>query len=163
MEMNIVFLYIWNLFIVWKIACSQWSAGKARTFGGNVTRKPLVDLIFFDCQENLPVPDVSSPAHAVPAWNSDPEYDALQNAFLFAEDHLQDHGCMVVFHSYCVASKGVIQGLCEAYPSLVKKTDWLGINRVHLTSALDKTTTVCSSKFHMIVLQFGSANCCPNH
>lgn len=115
---------------------------KARTYDGKVNRHPGVDLILFDCQENLPVPEVSSPMSAVPTWNSDPEYEALNNAFLFAETHLQDNGCMIVFHSWCAESKGVIVGLCEAYPTLVVKAEWLGSNRMHLTSAVDKTTTV---------------------
>lgn len=105
-----------------------------------MTRQPLVDLILFDCHENLPVPDVSTTIMAVPTWNSDPDFEAMQTTFLFAENHLQDHGCMIVFHSWCAALKGNIQGLCETYPCLVKMKEWLGINRVYLT--LDVKNTV---------------------
>jgi hypothetical protein len=116
--------------------------GKACTYDGIVNRHPRVDLLLFDCQENLPVPEVSFPMHLVPAWNSDPEYEVLNNAFLFVETHLQDSGCMIVFHSWCAASKGVIVGLCNAYPELVQKSEWVGYNQMHLTFALDKRTTV---------------------
>ncbi len=118
------------------------SATKVRTLDGKVSRVGLVDLILFDCQENLLVPEVSFPLTHIPAWNFDLEYEAIQMAFLFADMHLQDHGCMIVFHSYCAASKGVIQGLCETYPSFVKKFEWLGVNRMYLTSAMDNAATV---------------------
>ncbi len=87
-------------------------------------KKPLVDLVLFDCQENLPVPGVSSPPTAVPAWNEDPDFDGLQSAFAFAETHLQDHGCMIVFHSFCANSKAIIAGLCETYHMVKKKSGW---------------------------------------
>jgi hypothetical protein len=118
------------------------AAGKNRVYDGVVNSCPGVDLILFDCPENLPVPEISFPMHAIPPWNSDEECEALNNVFLFAEKHLQDHGCLIVFHSRCGASKSNIAGLCLLYPTLVEKEDWLGMNRMHLTSPLDKTTTV---------------------
>jgi hypothetical protein len=116
--------------------------GKARVFGGVVNRWPGFDLMLFDCQENLPVPDVSTRANHVPYWNSDPEYNMINEAFFFAEKHLQDHGCIVVFHSWSVDAKSTIAGLCEGYPTMVKKKEWMGMNRVHLTSAIDQKNTV---------------------
>jgi len=102
----------------------------------------LVDLIIFDCQENLPVPGCSFPATTILAWNKDDEYEAIQMAFLFADMHLQDHGCMIVFHSYWTNSFGVIQGLGEAYLTFVKKYDWLGANQAYLTSTVDHSALV---------------------
>jgi hypothetical protein len=130
------------------------STGKARVYDNKVTHHPSVDLILFDCQENLPVPGVSFPATHVPTWNSDIEYEAIAMAFFFAEKHLQDHGCIVIFHSWSADAKGVIAGLCESYPTFVKKKEWMGMNRVHLTSALDKTTTVNFSQLFTIYWAF---------
>lgn len=120
------------------------SPGKVRTLGGEVTFQPFVDLIFFDIQENLPVPKISNPPNAVPKWNADPEFEAIQEAFDFAEKHLHDHGCMVLFHPWSTEAKGVVAGLCNAYPFVMKK-DWLGINRIHLTSPLNPSSRVCFS------------------
>jgi hypothetical protein len=110
-------------------------------FYGVPNARPGVDLIFFDCPENLPVPGLSSPSTKVPDWNADVENEALQAAFQFAFKHLQDHGCMIVFHSWSADVRGDILGLCEAY-RMVKKKEWWGMNRLHLTSALDTITTV---------------------
>jgi len=109
---------------------------------GKVSRVGLVDLIIFYCQENLLVPGCSFPTIAIPAWNKNDEYEAIQMAFLFADMHLQDHGYMIVFHSYCSDSFRIIQGLCEAYPTFVKKYDWLEANRAYLTSAIDHNALV---------------------
>jgi len=101
-----------------------------------------VDVILFDCSENLPVPEISSAQNDIPAWNEDTEYEAMHSVFAFAERHLQDHGCLVITHAFSVASKSAIVGLCEIYPMLKKKKEWLGMNRLWLTSATDITTTV---------------------
>lgn len=129
--------------ILSSVTSLQFSVGKSRIFNGVAKSKPALDLVFFDCQENLPVPGVSSPPTTVPAWNEDKEYEDLQSAFAFAELHLHDDGCMIVFHSFSAVSKGNIIGLCETY-QMLKKKEWLGMNRLHLTSALDVTTTVSS-------------------
>ena len=119
----------------------QLSVGKPRMYNGVLNRRPGVDLVIFDCPENLPVPGVSSPKDAVPTWNADEEFEALQSVFGFAKMHLQDDGCMIVFHSWCADSKGNIAGLCETY-SMVKMKELMGVNRLHLTSAVDNTATV---------------------
>lgn len=135
----------------------QFSGGKIRKFNGIAKCKPSLDLVFFDCQENLPVPGVSSPPNTVPAWNEDKEYEDLQSAFAFAEQHLHDDGCLIVFHSFSAISKGNIIGLCETY-QMLKKKEWLGMNRLHLTSALDVTTTVSSVLLFIISVLFNNGN-----
>lgn len=127
------------------------SGGKTRKFNGVAKNKPALDLVFFDCQENLPVPGVSSPPSKVPAWNEDKEYEDLRSAFAFAELHLHDDGCMIVFHSFSAVSKGNIIGLYETY-QMLKKKEWLGMNRLHLTSALDVSTTVSSISLFTITI-----------
>jgi len=84
---------------------------------------------------------ISYPLIAVPIWNTDLEFEAIQEAFNFAEKHLQDHGCMVVFHPWSTDAKGVVAGLCKVYPFVIKK-DWLGINRIHLTSPVNPSNRV---------------------
>jgi len=100
-----------------------------------------VDVILFDYSENLPIPVVLSAQNEIPTWNEDTEYKAMHSMFAFAERHLQDYGCLVITHAFSVASKSAILGLYEIYPILTKK-EWLGMNRLHLTSAMDNTTTV---------------------
>ncbi len=111
-------------------------------FHGKLNRWPGLDLIIIDCQENLPVPGVSSPPTVIPSWNADEGYDALQNAFVFAEKHLQDNGAFIIIHSYSTDSKANIAGLCDTYSMIVRK-EWMGMNRLHLSSAFDPSSTVC--------------------
>jgi len=54
-------------------------------------------------------------------WNSNKKYKAIVMAFFLAEKHLQDHGCIVVFHSWCANLKGIIVELCKTYPIMVRK------------------------------------------
>ena len=102
-----------------------------------------MDVIFFDCPENLPVPRVSKLPHVVPTWNADPDDEALQFMCSFVAEHLQDDGCIVQFHSYSRKSKENIAGVCEAY-NLVQRKDCMGMNRMHLTSTIDNAKTVTS-------------------
>lgn len=118
-------------------------------FYGEKNARPGVDLVFIDCPENLPVPGVSSPPMKVPEWNADPEGEAINAALAFAAKHLQDDGCVIVFHSWSTEAKSNIAGVCEIYRMLVKK-EWMGMNRMHLTSAVDKTKTV--NIFHFLKL-----------
>ena len=102
-----------------------------------------VDVIFIDCPKNLLMPGLSKPAHVVPAWNADRDNEALQFMCSFATEHLHDDGCIVLFHSYSRKSKENIAGMCEAY-NLVQKKEWMGMNRMYLTSAIDNAKTVTS-------------------
>ena len=76
----------------------QANARKPRSLNGRVSQEPLVDLIIFDCQENLPIPLIFE--KHVPSWNSNPSCAGMQNSFHFAEESLQDNGYVLVFHSY---------------------------------------------------------------
>jgi len=89
------------------------------TLDDKVRRVGLVDLILFDYQENLLVLYVSFSTTTIPKWNKDEEFKAIQMAFLFVDMHLQDHGYVIIFHSYCTDSFGVVKGLCETYPTFV--------------------------------------------
>ena len=105
-----------------------------------MSKDPLVDLIIYDCQENLPVPLISE--KDVPSWNSDEACAGMQNAFQFAEDNLQDNGCVVVFHSYSLQSRRMFAGLQNVFKKLVMKKEWLAFNQLDLASGVTPRHTV---------------------
>lgn len=115
-------------------------AGKPRSFEGRVSQEPLVDLIIYDCEEDLPVPLISE--KDVPSWNSDPSRGGMQNAFQFAEDNLQDNGCVLVFHSYSLESRRMFAGLKNVFKKLVMKKEWLAFNHLDLASGTNPGHTV---------------------
>lgn len=105
------------------------------------SREARVDLMIFGCQENLPVPGISTPSGAIPAWNADTEYAMIQMATEFSEKHLHDHGAFVVFHSFCADSLNTIAGLIK-YPIMEVLQGWMEMNQIHLTSAIPPVSTV---------------------
>ena len=107
-----------------------------------------MDLIIFDCQENLPVPLISE--KDVPAWISDPTCVGMQNEFQFAEDSLQDNGCILVFHFYSLQSWRMFAGLQNVFKKLVMKKEWLAFNQLDLASGITIGQTV--SSFHCTML-----------
>ena len=119
------------------------SGGKTRLFEGVPNARAGVDVIFIDFPKNLPVLGLSKLPHVVPTWNADSDNEALQLMYSFAAEHLHDDGCIVLFHSYSRKLKENKAGVCEAY-NLVQKKDWMGMNRMHLTSAIDNAKTVTS-------------------
>jgi hypothetical protein len=82
--------------------------------------------------------------------------EALQSAFCFASNHLQEHGCVIVFHSWSAKAKSDIARLCETY-DMLKKKEWMGMNHMHLTSAIDKTKTVNFIRFLKLLKELQSA------
>ena len=123
----------------------QMVVGKARVYDGVVNRQPGFDLLIFDCPENLPVPDIGGSNH-IPYWNADKEYFTIYQAFTFASKHLQDDGRIVLFHSWGQDSLETIAGLLEEFPNIRKMKEWMGMNRMHLTSAVQLEQTVLFSK-----------------
>ena len=119
------------------------SGGKTRLFEGMPNARAGVDVIFIDFLENLPVLRLSKLPHVVLTWNADLDDEALQLMCSFVAEHLHDDGCIILFHSYSMKSKENIAGVYEAY-NLVKKKDWMGMNCMHLTSAIDNAKTVTS-------------------
>ncbi len=117
-----------------------------------------MDLIIYDCPENLPVPGVDCPKGKVPTWNADEEQEALNSACAFAEKHLQDNGCIIVFHSWCADSKGDIAKMCETY-SFMKIKELMAMNRLLLTSAIDNNTTVNFLLLFTLILLFIKPYC----
>ena len=116
------------------------NAGKVCSLDGRVNREPLVDIIIYDCEEDLPVPLISE--KQVPSWNSDPTCVGMQNAFYFAEENLQDNGCILVFHSYSLQSRRMFAGLQKVFKKLVLKKEWLAFNQLDLASGINHGQTV---------------------
>jgi hypothetical protein len=84
-----------------------------------------VELILLDIPENLPVPNLSSPATSVPPWNT-LRLGFLDHVFDFASVHIQDRGAILLF-----------------FPdNLELKAKLMGINKLWMTSIRDKTKTV---------------------
>ena len=106
-----------------------------------------MDLILADLPEGLPVPGISNPPSSIPAWNREPE-DWFQTIFDFADHHLQDDGAIILFHPSRMSTKSIILGCCSTYGFSVRK-EWLGINRLHLTSPINPLLTV-SLFYYMI-------------
>ena len=87
------------------------------------------------------MPCVSEPPNVVPVWNADAGAEVLAGACTFAAEHLHDDGCVIVFHPYSLTSKQDLAGACKTF-DLKKMKDWLGMNRMHLTSPTEKAETV---------------------
>jgi hypothetical protein len=99
-----------------------------------------VDLMILDIPDDLPVPHVSSPTTDVPDWNKlHPKF--LDNVFDFAASHLQDAGAILLFFSDDLKLKATLRGFNNTYGFTVFR-EWMGINRLRMTSAKDKSTTV---------------------
>jgi hypothetical protein len=104
---------------------------KVRFYKGTTGVQPYLDLILADIPEGLPVPGISNPP--TPEW--------LQPIFDFADNHLHDDGAMILFHPFRLTTKSMILGYCECFGFQVRK-EWLGINRLHLTSPINPLLTV---------------------
>lgn len=99
-----------------------------------------LDLMILDIPDDLPIPQVSSPPAAVPEWNKlRPKF--LDNAFDFASAHLQDAGAILLFFSDDLNLKAILKGFNNTYGFTVFR-EWMGINRLRMISAKDKSTTV---------------------
>jgi hypothetical protein len=99
-----------------------------------------VDLMILDIPDDLPIPHLSSPATAVPDWNKlRPKF--LDNVFDFASSSLQDAGAILIFFSDDLNLKATLRGFNNTYGFKVFR-EWMGINRLRMTSAKDKSTTV---------------------
>jgi hypothetical protein len=99
-----------------------------------------LDLMILDIPDDLPVCHLSSPATAVPEWNKlRPKF--LDNVFDFASVHLQDAGALLLFHSDDLNLRAILKGFNNTYGFRVYR-EWMGINRLQMTSVKDKSTMV---------------------
>ncbi len=99
-----------------------------------------------DVPENLPVPNISI---SIPPWNVLDE-NFVDLIFDFANTHIHDDGGLLLFHAEDQSLNSKLKGFMKAYHFKVFK-EWMGVNRLRLTSAKDPSKTV-------IILDFISFN-----
>lgn len=96
-----------------------------------------------DIPGGLPVPGVSSPDSSVPDWNKRGG-DFVQTVFEFATGLVHDNGVLLLFHPDDLQMKADIRGCMTAY-NFSLFTEFMGINRLQLTSARNQSRTVSES------------------
>jgi hypothetical protein len=137
------------------VACYvQHKSDKARAFKGVQGTAGGVDLMVVDVPESLPVPMVSSPRTAVPAWNSI-DVSFLQVVFAMGSTLVHDNGVLLLFHKDDLQLRADLRGFANAYNWKILK-EWTGINRLPLTSAKDASKTVSGSNLVICFILFDS-------
>jgi hypothetical protein len=96
--------------------------------------------MIFDIPEYLLVPNMSSLPSSIPDWNQ-MHKDLLISVFDFAGRHVHDDGVLLLFLPDDLKLKATLQVYMEAYHFSVYQ-EWMGVNRLRLTSDWDVTTTV---------------------
>lgn len=96
--------------------------------------------MILDIPDNLPIPQLSSTNTDVPEWNK-LRPKVLDNVFDFASSHLQDAGAILLFFSDDLELKATLKGFNNTYGFTVFR-EWMGINRLCMISARDKSTSV---------------------
>jgi hypothetical protein len=96
-----------------------------------------------DIPEGLPVPMVSSPPTSIPEWNSD-DKSFLAMVFDFGSSLVHNNGVLLLFHKDDLKLRADIRGYFIAYHFSILK-EWMGINRLPLTSAKDASKIVSDS------------------
>ena len=132
----------------------QHKSDKARAFKGVQGIAGGVDLMVVDIPEALPVPMVSSPRTAVPAWNSIDE-SFLQMVFAMGSSLVHDNGVLLLFHKDDLQLRADIRGFANAYHWKIFK-EWTGINRLPLTNARDASKTVSGSNLVICIILVNS-------
>ena len=111
-----------------------------------------LDLMILDIPDDLPIPHVSSPTTDVHEWNKlRPKF--LDNAFDFVSCHLQDAGAILLFFSDDLNLKATQKGFNNTYGFTVFR-EWMGINRLQMINAKDKSTTVCIQFLALLLVLF---------
>ena len=103
----------------------------------------MADLVIANIPENLPVPNVSDPAHSAPSWNAF-DLDFFGELFNFADEIIHDDGTLLLFH---LDDNGDFrENIQDQFPSFgfTIFKDWLGVNRfcLHFAKHVDKTTNL---------------------
>ena len=138
-----------------KCCLQQHKDDRPRSFEGVQNRRAGLDLIILDIPDGLPVPSVSRPPFIVPSWNIlQPGF--LDHAFDFASAHVQDRGAVLLFFPDDLELKAKLRGYMTAY-NFVLFREWMGINRLRMTSARDKSKTVSSHP--IISINFSPCAC----
>jgi hypothetical protein len=96
-----------------------------------------------DILEDLPVPKVSSPPTSVPEWNTT-DKNFLPMVFEFGSSLVHDNGVILLLHKDNLQLRVDIKGYSKAYNFSILK-EWMGINRLPITSAKDASKTMSDS------------------
>jgi hypothetical protein len=96
-----------------------------------------------DIPEGLPVPMVSSPHTSIPGWNS-ADKNFLPMVFDLGSLLVHDNGALLLLHADDLKLRADIRGFAKAYHFSILK-EWMGINRLPITSAKDASKTVSGS------------------
>ena len=119
----------------------HYKSDKAQAFRG--VQGAGVDLMIMDIPEGLPIPLVSNPASSVPEWNKLPKR-FVETVFEFASGLVHDNGVLLLFHPDDLQMKADIRGCLKAYHFSLFK-EFMGVNRLQLTSARNASKTVSES------------------
>jgi hypothetical protein len=131
------------IFILNVVCNVQHKFDKARAFKGVQGIDGGVDLMIVDIPEGLPVPMVSSPPTSVPGWNS-VDRNFLPMVFDLGSSLVHDNGALLLFHKDNLKLRADIRGFAKAYHFSILK-EWMGINRLPITSARDASKIVSGS------------------
>jgi hypothetical protein len=113
---------------------------RPRTFAGVEGTRGGVDLIIVDIPEYLPIPNLSCPATSIPSWNT-LRQGFLDHMFDFASANVQDCGAILLFFPDDLELKAILRGYMRTYGFALFR-EWMGINRLRLTSSKDRSKTV---------------------
>jgi hypothetical protein len=128
----------------------QHKSDKARAFKGKQGTTGGIDLMIVDIPEGLPIPMVSSPSTTVPDWNSD-DKNFLAMVFDMGSSLVHDNGVLLLFHKDELKLRADIRGSAKAYYFKILK-EWMGINRLLMTSARDVSKTVSGSNLVICII-----------
>ena len=99
--------------------------------------------MIMDVPEGLPIPMVSDPALSVPEWNKFLER-FVETVFEFASGLVHDGDVLLLFHPDDLQMKSDIRGCLKAYHFSLFN-EFMGVNRLQLTSARSASKTVSES------------------
>jgi hypothetical protein len=131
------------IFILSVVCNVQHKFDKARAFKGVQGIDGGIDLMNVNIPKGLPIPMVSSPPTSVPGWNL-VDKNFLPMVFDLGSSLIHDNGVLLLFHKDDLKLRADIRGFAKAYHFSILK-EWMGINRLPITSARDASKIVSGS------------------
>ena len=123
----------------------QHKSDKARAFKRKQGTTGGINLMIVDILEGLSIPMVSSLPTSVPKWNSE-DKNFLAMVFDFGSFLDLDNGVLLFFHKDDLKLRANIKSYAKAYHFKILK-EWIRINRLSITNAMDASKTVSDSCF----------------
>jgi hypothetical protein len=103
-----------------------------------------------DIPVGLPVPMVSSPPTSMLEWNSEHK-SFLSMVFDIGGSLVHNNGVLLLFHKDDMKLRADIRGYSKAYNFSILK-EWMGINRLPITSGRDASKTVSGSNLVICII-----------